>query len=101
VFNSVTGELEAIPKVSGYVAYQHWWNETLRTNAVYSSIYINNLDIQASTAKRRTHYAMVDLIWSPYENVDLGIEALFGERQTKDRQSGTANRIQISGKYSF
>lgn len=101
VFNPVTGELEAIPKVSGYVAYQHWWNETLRTNTIYSSIYINNLDIQASTAQRRTHYAMVDLIWSPYENVDLGIEALFGERQTKDRQSGTANRIQISGKYSF
>ena len=31
----------------------------------------------------------------------VGIEALFGERQNKDRQSGTANRIQISGKYSF
>jgi hypothetical protein len=73
----------------------------LRTNAVYSSVYVDNLDIQASTALRRTHYAMIDLIWSPYESVDLGIEALHGLRENKDRQSGTANRIQISGKYSF
>jgi hypothetical protein len=101
VFDPVTGELEAIPKVSGVASYQHWWNRKLRTNAVYSSVYVDNLDIQASTALRRTHYAMIDLIWSPYESVDLGIEALFGERENKDRQSGTANRIQISGKYSF
>jgi len=44
---------------------------------------------------------MIDLIWSPYESVDLGIEALFGERENKDPQSGTANRIQISSTYSF
>jgi len=44
---------------------------------------------------------MIDLIWSPYENVDLGIEALYGLRENKDRQDGTANRIQISGTYSF
>ena len=46
----------------------------MRTNAVYSSIFVDNLDVQASTALRRTHYAMIDLIWSPFENVDLGIE---------------------------
>jgi len=73
----------------------------LRTNAVYSSIFVDNLDIQASTALRRTHYAMIDLIWSPYESVDLGIEALYGLRENKDRQDCTANRIQISGTYSF
>jgi hypothetical protein len=87
--------------VSGYVAYQHFWNETLRTNAVYSSIYTDNLDIQGPTALRRTRYTMIDLIWSPYESVDLGIEALYGLRENKNRQSGTANRIQISGRYSF
>ena len=73
----------------------------MRTNAVYSSIYVDNLDIHTSSALRRTHYALIDLIWSPYENVNLGIETLFGERENKDPQSGTANRIQISSTYSF
>jgi hypothetical protein len=76
VFNPVTGELEAIPQLSGHFSYQHWWNEKLRTNAVYSWIYIDNLDIHAPTELRRTKYALIDLIWSPYEDVDLGIEAL-------------------------
>lgn len=50
---------------------------------------------------RGTQYALIDLIWSPNESVNLGIEALFGERENKDSQRGTATRIQMSGKYSF
>jgi hypothetical protein len=49
-------------------------------------------DIHTSSALRRTHYAMIDLIWSPCENVDLGIEALHGLRENNDRQSGTPRR---------
>jgi hypothetical protein len=101
IFDPDTGELQAISKRSLYAAYQHWWSRTLRTNVVYSAIHIDNLDIQAPDELRGTQYALIDLIWRPYESVDLGIEALFGERENKDGQRGTATRIQLSGKYSF
>jgi hypothetical protein len=29
-------------------------------------------------------YALIDLSWSPYESVDLGIEVLFGEQEQED-----------------
>jgi hypothetical protein len=101
IYDPDTGELETIPKRSGYVSYQHWWSKKVRTNLVYSAVHIDNLDVQTPDELRGTQYALVDLIWSPYKFVDLGIEALFGERQNKDRQSGSANRIQMSAKYSF
>jgi hypothetical protein len=43
----------------------------------------------------------VNLIWSPYAATDFGVEWLWGQRVDEDGESGTANRIQFTARYTF
>jgi hypothetical protein len=43
----------------------------------------------------------INLIWSPYKNIDGGIEYIRAERINGDSSSGTGNRIQMMVKYNF
>ena len=49
----------------------------------------------------RSEYGAVNLIWSPFPQVTLGSEFLYGWRVNKDNSTGNAPRIQLSAKYNF
>jgi hypothetical protein len=100
-FNLLTGELEALTVFSGYVAYQHWWRESLRSTLTYSWVDVENLDFQDDSAYARTDRAIINLLWSPVTRVDVGAEFLWGQRENKDGADGTARQIQIGAKYRF
>ena len=38
----------------------------------------------------------INLIWTPLERVDVGIEYLYGKRENFDGQSALANRVQVA-----
>ena len=101
VFNPLTGELETLNVFSSYVAYQHWWRESLRSTLTYSWVDVDNLSFQDDSAYARTDRAIINLLWSPVSRVDVGGELLWGRRENKDRTSGTARQIQIGAKYRF
>ena len=101
VYNPVTNDLDPLATISGYVSYRHWWNEVLRTNVVYSVLDVDNVAAQTDTDLKSAQYSVVNLIWTPYKNLDLGVEALYGTRENLDTQDGSATRLQFSGKYAF
>ena len=101
VYNTVTGGLDPLDQLSGYVSYRHWWSDVLRTNVVYSALAVDNLPIQTDEDLKSAQYAALNLIWSPYEKLDLGIEVLYGTRENLNGDSGSATRLQMSGKYAF
>jgi hypothetical protein len=101
VYNTVTGDLDPLDKISGYLSYRHWWSDVLRTNVVYSALEVDNLAIQAGDDLESAQYSALNLIWSPYEKLDLGIEVLYGTREDLNGASGSATRLQMSGKYAF
>lgn len=100
-FDPLTGELKTLTVFSGYIAYQHWWRESLRSTLTYSWVDVDNLDFQDGSAYTKTDRAIINLLWSPVTRVDVGAELLWGQRENFDGNDGTARQLQIGAKYRF
>jgi hypothetical protein len=99
--NTTTADLELQAAYGGFAGYQHFWTEAIRSTVVYGHTYIdleNNL--LASTTKQ-TDSLHANLIWSPVNSVDLGLEYIYGRREVKGGASGEMNRMQAAAKYRF
>lgn len=90
-----------LPVWAGYGAFQHWWHPRLRSNAVFGWIDLFNRDLQADDALNRTLYVASNLIWSPVDQVQIGVEFLWGQRKNKDGSTGHDPRLQFSTKLAF
>jgi hypothetical protein len=101
VFNPQTGELETLEVFSGYVAYQHWWQEKLRSTMTYGWVDVDNLNFQDDSDYANTDRAVINLLWSPVTRIDVGGELLWGRRENKDGASAIARQIQFGAKYRF
>ena len=95
------GTLFPLPVFTGYAAVRHWWCPTVRSSAVFGWIDFQNLPVQGPDALDNALYAAGNLIWSPIEQLDVGVEVLWGRRRNKDGQSGYDPRLQFSAKFSF
>ncbi len=98
---SDTGEFEALPAFAWYGAFQHWWDEALRSTFIVSRVNVSNRDFQEDDAYESTWRLSGNLIWSPTPRIDVGAELLWGQREDKDGQRGNASQVQISTKYRF
>lgn len=93
--------LEALPIGGFYGGYQHLWSEKLRSSLVYGFLQSQTTAAEANSQFHRSEYGAVNLIWSPFPQVTLGSEFLYGWRVNKDNSTGNAPRIQLSAKYNF
>ncbi|MGZ6063830.1 MAG: DcaP family trimeric outer membrane transporter [Polyangiales bacterium] len=96
----VTGK--ALP-VLGLVAFIDLnWNKYLTSSLGYSLVKIWNSQGQAPNAFKNGHYAAVNLLVHPVEQMLVGPEFLWGRRQNNsDGWKYDDYRIQVSAKYSF
>ena len=97
-----TGDLHALPAIGWYVAYEHSWKEwktaetmNLRSTFLWSFVTVDNFDFQPPDSYHKTNRFAANLVFSPAERVDVGLEFINGSRQNKDGQKGTANQIQL------
>jgi hypothetical protein len=95
------GKLKLPRQWGWFAAYRHYWSDQWRSNLVLSSAAESNLAGAAPTTNRSTRSAHLNLIWSPAQNSDLGIEYIHADRETEDGLRGHLNRIQASAKYAF
>jgi hypothetical protein len=97
--------ITAQSSVGGYVAYQHFWTDSIRSTAVYGrqENYINNAiaHVAGVDYNRLMQTIHANLIWSPIPKVDVGAEYIYTKRDNTLHQYGEANRIQVSVKYAF
>jgi len=100
VFDS-SQKLYALPLVAGFVAYERWWADKLRSTFIYSFVNINTLEFQAGNAYDKTNRISGNLFWSPISRVDIGTELIAGQRVNKDKQRGRALQWQIMMRYRF
>lgn len=99
--SSTNPHLEATPAVGIEADYQHYWLNTLRSNAIYSYAGVSNTGLAAPTTYNHATYTGVNLIWNPYGSLNVGAEFLYGWTMLKNGQKANAPRIQLSAKYSF
>ncbi len=95
------GGIDLIDVFATTVGYEIRWTEKLTSTAVYSLGRLNNTPLQEGDALRSAEYIAVNLIWNPINRVYAGIEFLHGKRVDKNRDSGEANRIQMSVRYDL
>lgn len=109
VFDPETGELRVLEAIGGYLAYQHWWRPNAerrlfrnpRSTFVYGLVDVNNLDIQPGDAYDRTQRITLNVVVSPIAAIDVGLEALWGERRNKNDSKGRALQLQLVGTFRF
>jgi len=101
VFDPVTGELKVLTAFGGYLAYQHWWSQKLRSTLVAGFTDVDNFGFQPDDAYRQTRRVTTNLLYSPIPRVVIGAEFLWGERTNKDGASEDALQLQIAAKYIF
>jgi len=100
-FLDAGGKLKLANQSGATVSYQHFWSDQLRSSVALGSMYINNPAFAPGTTNKRFSSAHLNLIWSPIKNTDLGVEYMYGRRETENGLTGSVNRLQASAQYSF
>jgi hypothetical protein len=108
VFDPVTGDLEALPAVGWYLDYEHQWKAwektramKLRSSLIWSFVTVDNLDFQFDNAYHKTNRYSINVVFSPLDRIDLGLEYIYGTRENKDGHEGSADQIQAVGIFRF
>lgn len=96
-----TADGEAVELTGIVVYYDHWWNAKYSSSIGYSSTEVDNLQGQEGSAFKKGQYASGNLLYYPAENLMVGAELLWGEREDFDGDSGDDIRLQVSFKYNF
>ncbi|HEX4822693.1 MAG TPA: DcaP family trimeric outer membrane transporter [Candidatus Polarisedimenticolaceae bacterium] len=108
VFNPIDGTLHALPAVGFYLDYEHTWKEwertrkmNLRSALIWSFVTVDNLDFQLPEAYHKTNRYSANIVFSPIERIDLGVQYLYGTRENLDGHKGSADQIQLVGIFRF
>lgn len=101
IFNQRTGDLQLFNVLAGYGSLQHWWGDTSRSNFTLGYVEINNPGFISGDAYKRTLRASANLMWNPTQQIDTGVEYLWGRRTNEDGEQGSAQQIQMMIRYMF
>ena len=74
----------------------HDWNSKLSSNLTFAESHFQNTSGQLSTDINNLTYLAANVIWTPLERFEIGVEYLYGKRENISGQSGLANRIQFA-----
>ncbi len=95
------GELETLTDLGVTLGLQHYWTDNLSSLVVYNYGEVENTDGQPGSALESTNYFAANLIYHLMKGTFIGVEYLRGTREDFNGADGTANRLQMSVRYSF
>ncbi len=94
-------KVEAVPLLGVSAYYDHSWNDKFTSAIGYSLTQVDNTSGQTPDTYKRGQYSSVNLLYYPVENVMVGGEFLWGEREDKDGENNDDTRVQFSVKFNF
>ncbi|MCH7539689.1 MAG: porin [Proteobacteria bacterium] len=114
VRNLVPGQTPDVDPVTVWgfhVGYQHWWTDSIASNAVFGWAHTeidtadawgpNGTPVAAFNTNEDIQSVNANVLWYPADPVMIGLEYIFGQRHTIDGQYATASRLQMAFWYSF
>jgi len=93
--------LRALPIISTYGSYQHYWSPRVRSSGTFGFAQVQNTAFQPVNTYHRSTYSSANLIWNAVGSFDLGAEFLYGWVEEKSGIHANAPRFQITGRYTF
>ena len=95
------GRLKAIPVFAPMIGYTHQWTERWRSTATYGYVRVDPPASMGPWALRNTRYASLNVMWQPTKASWMGLEYLYGTKETMNGAEGTANRLNLVFKYDL
>jgi hypothetical protein len=95
------GDLKAIPCFGATAGYTHHWSDAFRSTATYGYVNLDNESTQGALAYHVTHYASANLVWQLRKKLSVGLEGLYGKKETQGGATGDVFRIQLGMVYSL
>jgi hypothetical protein len=88
------------------IFYKHYWNPQWRSNLAFGYNHENFADfiVPASDQARTIKTAHLNVIYSPYKNVDLAAEAMYGRKSFRESlglSDAGASRLEFGAKVKF
>ncbi|MEA3587605.1 porin [Pseudidiomarina sp. 1APP75-27a] len=97
-----SGDLESIDSSGVTLAYRHVWNDTTRTNLVFSRGWADHdVNLTGNAVTEYTQRIGANLMYSPVKNVTFGAELSRATRETEAGTDGDMSRLQFMAMYSF
>ncbi len=81
--------------------YQHWWNSILQSTLVYSRTSIEQGDNNPQESTNVSQAYLLNLIYSPIKNGQIGIEYGYGNRILLNEDSGDMRLVRVQIRYDF
>ena len=93
----------SVPMLIGAMAaYQHsFWRDRLALTAIYSLLQLYNLEGGTDTTFARAQYVGGVFQYFPAKRFMFGLEYLFGQRENRNGQTASDNRLQASMQVKF
>ncbi len=98
------GRLHPVGGVAFMGGYEHFWNERLSSNAVYSIADTSDEPFYDADINKQLDYGAVNLLyWFLGDRAWTGIEYLYGRRQVfgDENADGTSHRIQYAVRFNL
>jgi len=96
------GNIELTDIYSGFLSYQHWWNQKLRSSFTYSiAAADNNLTRVPGSVNEWIDTFHANMLWSPLLQTTFGLEYIHAYRQLEDDRDGDLHRLLFSAIYNF
>ena len=101
VYDATTNTIRALSASAGFGSYEHYWSDRIHSAFTAGVVQISTLDIQPTSALRRTTRYSGNIIWEPVPRLELVAEFLYGTRVNRDAQSARARQLQIGSTFRF
>jgi hypothetical protein len=97
----VGNDLEAIPIFAPMIGYTHRWNEHFRSTLSASWVMADLPSSVAALTPETTASFGANLVWQPTKSFRMGLEYLFGTKETYDGTDGDAQRLNFVIRYDL
>ena len=89
------GNLKALPFFSAMAAYTHHWTDSFRSTASFGWDDLDNSFSQGPLAYHKTLYASANVVYQLRKRLSIGVEGLYGKKETKSGADGDVFRVQM------
>jgi hypothetical protein len=97
----VDGRLKAVPVFAAMAGYTHHWSDEWRTTISGGYVKVDAPSMLDRFTIDNTVYASANLMWHPTSSFRMGLEYLYGRKETLDGSERDAHRLNFVVRYDF
>jgi hypothetical protein len=95
------GKLDTQFGYGGFVTFKHFWTDTLSSNFDLGMGFYDLNPDEDPEANKKLISSHMNLVWTPFSQVEMGLEYVWGRREVHDGRVGKVNRLVVNTQFNF